>query len=172
MFSQSKICRMVLAVFMACAAWTVAPGQVTAQQTREAIPENAHVKGLGRGWECDKGFRQVDGACNAVSVPKHAFKTNVSYGRGWECMRGYLEALDACVPVNVPDNAYLNSYGDGWECGRIYQREGDSCVEIKVPKNGHLTNSSHGSGWECNRGYREVDQSCVFGQGSGQCLFR
>lgn len=46
-----------------------APGVVFAQVASIGIPENAHVKSYGSGWECDRGYRAVDEACMSVKVP-------------------------------------------------------------------------------------------------------
>ena len=39
------------------------------------MPENAYPtnKSYGPGWECERGFRQSNGACVALDVPAHAF---------------------------------------------------------------------------------------------------
>ena len=143
---------MVLAVL---AVWLAVPGPSSAQVTAATVPPNAHGDGMGRGWECDEGFRKVDGACVGVSVPENAFMTNVSYGRGWECLRGYMEKGETCVAVVIPPHAFLSAYGDTWNCERTYRRQGEGCVEIKVPKNGYLTNASHGAGWTQARARRQ-----------------
>ena len=41
-------------------------------QGRESIPDNAHRKSYGHGWECNDGFRETSGACVAVQVPANA----------------------------------------------------------------------------------------------------
>ena len=97
------------------------PGVVFAEVGSGGIPENAHAKAYGSGWECDRGFREVDEICAPIKVPSNAYPTNRSYGRGWECARGYQEIDDACVAVQVPSNAYLWSSGDRWKCDRGYR---------------------------------------------------
>jgi len=48
------------------------PGLVLAQSQKvaAAVPANAHAKSFGSGWECKQGFRESDGACNAVLCPR------------------------------------------------------------------------------------------------------
>ena len=87
-------------------------GLVFAQGSSAEVPDNAHAKSYGNGWECNKGYRDVNAGCAAVKVPANAYPTNHSYGRGWECNRGYLEADETCRFVKVPSNAYLNADGD------------------------------------------------------------
>ena len=52
------------------------------------IPENATASRFGGWWTCDRGHRELHGACVAVELPANAFHTDASYGRGWECHRG------------------------------------------------------------------------------------
>lgn len=73
----------------------------------EEVPANAQASTYGPGWECDAGFRETDGACNAIVLPANAYPTNRSYGPGWECNRGYTEAGNACEKIEIPENAYL-----------------------------------------------------------------
>ena len=90
-------------------------GLVFAQDRSVEVPEHAHAKSYGDRWECDKGYREVNGGCAAVKVPANAYPTNKIYGRGWECNRGFLEVDTTCLLVKIPSNAYLNSRGDGWK---------------------------------------------------------
>ena len=144
-------------VLIMLAVWLAVPGMSSAQVAAATVPPNAHGDALGRGWECDEGFRKVDGACAGVSMPENAFMTNVSYGRGWECLRGYMEKGETCVSVVIPPHAFLSAYGDTWECARTFRRDGEACVAIKVPKNGYLTNASHGDGWKCEPLTRQMN---------------
>ena len=68
-------------------------GHVFAQGGSVEVPENAHAKRYGNGWECNKGYREVNEGCAAVKVPANAYPTNQSYGRGWECNREYRELV-------------------------------------------------------------------------------
>jgi hypothetical protein len=64
-------------------------GGVPPIQVQEAsTPNNSTSKNYGRGWDCDIGYRESDGSCNAVDVPDNAYATGKSYGSGWECLRG------------------------------------------------------------------------------------
>lgn len=125
------------------------------------VPENAHPKRYGSGWECDRGHRELEGLCPPIQVPENAYATNVPYGTGWECRRGYRKIDKTCVAIKVPVNGYLNTSGDGWKCNRGYRAFDKTCVEVKVPKFGYLDDSSYGRGWKCIRGYRAIGKSCV-----------
>jgi hypothetical protein len=77
---------LVLLVFL-----LVASGVAPAQGGSAVIPENAHAKSYGSGWECDRGYQLSNGGCEIVQLPANAFSTSAasSYGRGWECGHGY-----------------------------------------------------------------------------------
>jgi len=110
-------------------------GLVFAQGDSVELPENAHAKGYGSGWECEQGYREDNGACTAVRVPANAYLTNTSYGSGWECNRGFRKENGICAAVKVPVNGYpTNSpYGNGWKCGRGYREVNGACSSIKTP---------------------------------------
>ena len=66
-----------------------------AYDTSPDIPENAHPKKYGSGWECERGFRAVGESCEAVAVPDNA---HLDYsGNRWECNPPYVEHLDECI---------------------------------------------------------------------------
>ena len=137
-----------------------APSRVVIADAGTAgLPEHAPSKSFGSGWECDGGYREVEGACAAVIIPTNAYPTNRSYGQGWECDRGYREVDGACVAVEVLANAYFISVGNRWRCNRRYRAINASCVPVNVPENGYLTSS--GNGWECERSYKAVDDACI-----------
>lgn len=123
------------------------------------VPENAHPKGYGSGWECDKSYREKNGSCVAISIPDNAFSTKSKFGQGWECSWGFRQDGARCIALVIPENAFLNSFGDKWKCDRGYRASGDGCKEITVPQNAHLDFS--GNGWECNRPYRRVKDKCA-----------
>ncbi|MEL7081125.1 MAG: hypothetical protein AAGK82_06910, partial [Pseudomonadota bacterium] len=52
-------------------------------------PEDAQKRSYGSGWNCNLGFRVVDGNCVPLDVPENAFATGRSYGTGWACRRGF-----------------------------------------------------------------------------------
>ncbi len=144
----------------------IALGSASAQTTSsrgptEKIPANAHARNFGGGWECDRGFREDAGRCQAVAIPESAYGTGVSYGRGWECRRGFRENRGACTAIAVPENAYLDSLGDGWNCQRGFRKTGEGCVAIRVPVDGYLTDESYGVGWACERGFQAINDKCV-----------
>jgi hypothetical protein len=93
-----------LILMLAFALW---PGIAAAQGDAAAAPLNAHMKRYGSGWECDRGYREVNAACAAVEVPPNAYLADSSYGRGWECDRGYRQVNEGCTLVEVPPNAHL-----------------------------------------------------------------
>lgn len=102
-------------------------GLVFAQGSSVEVPENAHAKSYGNGWECDRGYRAVDGTCIAVKVPANGYFVGASYGVGWKCDRGYRKVDEACVTVEVPENAHLDYSGNVWECNRPYRKQQDEC---------------------------------------------
>ena len=155
---RSGSCLFLIAL-LALASW---PGVAATQDDpAKAAPLNAHMKRYGGGWECDRGYREVNAACAAVEVPANAHLADSSYGRGWECDRGYRRVNETCELVEVPPNAFLRSNGRDWECDRGHQNVDQSCVAIKLPAHAYLVDSSYGRGWECDRGYREIDNACA-----------
>ena len=88
------------------------------------LPEHAYTT-FGDNWRCERGFKRVEGECQSVEVPEHAF---LSYnGDDWTCERGFRRVEDECQPVEVPKNAYLDSTGHAWACDRGFKREGNRC---------------------------------------------
>jgi len=55
---------------------TIVHGHVFAQSGSIEVPENARAKEYGNGWECDQGYRAVDGACTVIKLPANAYLTN------------------------------------------------------------------------------------------------
>ncbi len=126
-----------------------------------SIPENAHAKKYGGGWECDLSYRLDGDGCVAIAVPENAYPTNRTYGSGWACLHGFVEVGGtSCTEVIVPEGGYLDPSGERWRCLRGYTRIDDSCQEIVVPDNAYLTNSTYGSVWLCNRGYEIDGDAC------------
>ena len=76
------------------------PSLVFAQGSSAAMPENARANSYGSGWECDRGYRNVDQACVVVMVPQNGY-LNTS-GDRWECDRGYRRVKESCVAIKVP----------------------------------------------------------------------
>ena len=94
------------------------------------VPANGYLidSDYGRGWECDRGYRDVDEACVAVNVPENGYFVDSSYGSAWRCERGY-EAIDeACFAVKLPENAHLDYSGNDWICDLPYQEQKDGCI--------------------------------------------
>lgn len=121
------------------------------------VPMNAHKVAWGKGWECDRGFYEVRGACSKIVVPANA---RVDYtGHAWECDRGYRRSVNQCAKVEVPEHASLDYTGHGWECDRGYRRSGAQCAAVAVPQNASLDYTGHS--WECDRGYQRGGGRCV-----------
>lgn len=132
-----------------------------AQSTIASIPENAHAKSYGDGWECDPSFRAEGDKCTAVLVPENAYLTNRNYGAGWQCHHGFKEVGGAsCLEVMVPAGGYLDPSGKNWDCLRGYRKTDNNCEQILLPAHAYLSDNSYGSDWLCERGYREVNGSC------------
>jgi len=127
----------------------------------EALPDNAHTKLYGGGWECDRGFSEQSGSCVAIEVPQNAYLD--SFGYRWSCRRGYRKVDNHCQVVTVPTNAYLtdDSFGPGWSCERGYRANGTACTAIDVPANAYLVDEGLGRDWECHRGYRRSRDTCA-----------
>lgn len=121
------------------------------------IPENARTKNYGSGWECDRGYRQVDEICTSIKVPPNAY-LNPS-GDDWKCDRGYRKVDEACIAVKVPENGYFvdSSSGPGWRCDWGYRKVDEACAKIEVPENARLNYL----GWECIRPYRQQGNGCT-----------
>ena len=112
-----------------------------------SIPDNAHAKSYGSGWECNLGFRAKDDTCSAVIVPDNAHPTDQPFGKGWECLHGYKEVDETnCIEVKLPKNAYLDADGNRWRCLRRYRAVDDGCEEIALPAHAYLTNDNYGPG--------------------------
>lgn len=138
----------------------VSSGSAAGQGNGIGIPENAHAKTYGSGWECNRGYAENVGACTPIQMPANAHLTNSSYGRGWDCNRGFREARSTCMPFEIPANAYLNASGNGWKCHRGYQNARNACTVVEVPENGFLNDNSYGTGWSCDRGFAPIGPSC------------
>ncbi len=87
--------------FVVCAliSLTVFAGSIEsakAQGVEGTIPANASAKSYGKGWQCDRGFLKIDGACVVVTLPENAYLTDSSYGSGWKCQHGYKQNKE-CV---------------------------------------------------------------------------
>lgn len=136
--------------------------QSLAQTLIVSVPENAHPKKYGDGWECDLSFRVSGDLCVAIVVPENAYPTNRAYGNGWDCQHGFEEAKNAsCIKVFVPAGGYLNQSGRGWNCLRGYTKVDDTCSQITLPANAYLLDDRYGPGWKCERGYTKTSDQCL-----------
>ncbi|MEM7316721.1 MAG: hypothetical protein AAF497_26610, partial [Planctomycetota bacterium] len=119
-----KLCEIESGRVLACVAVlaiaTTMTGAAFGQISSGTIPDNASQKRYGNGWECDLGYRNVQGACIAVLLPTNSYPNGRTYGQAWSCKRGFVETDGACIEIEIPENAYLNSYGDRWKCNRGY----------------------------------------------------
>src|SRR5438067_521041 len=87
---------------------------------RAQVPANARATTWGKGWQCERGFREVSRACLAVVPPAHA---EIDYsGHSWQCVRGYRRVEIGCTAVTLPDHAELDYSGHNWNCSRGYRR--------------------------------------------------
>lgn len=125
------------------------------------MPDNAHARSYGEGWECDRTFRRDGADCIPVVVPANAYPTKRIYGDGWACHHGYREtAAGACAQVVVPDGGYLDPSGANWSCLRGFEKRNAACVVLDLPENAYLSDSTYGRIWTCERGYAVVDDAC------------
>lgn len=75
----------------------------------------------GNGWECRRGYKENNGSCVALRIPKHAFLDR--RGEDWQCERGYQKEDDSCTKIALPENAYLEDEGNDWQCDRGYRKK-------------------------------------------------
>ncbi len=127
-----------------------------------SVPENAHKRSYGDGWECDRSYRASNDTCIAVVVPQNAYPTYRNYGSGWECSHGFIEVREtSCAKVFVPEGGYLAPSGTRWNCLRGYRKIDDICQKIVLPPDSYLTNSTRGPSWLCNRGFVALGNVCA-----------
>lgn len=137
-------------------------GQSLAQSSAASIPENAHAKSYGAGWECDPSFKIAAGKCVAIALPANAYLTKRAFRKGWECLHGFVEVDGAsCIEVVVPAGGYLDPTGVKWRCLRGYRETGGACERIALPDHAYLTDDTFGSDWACERGYKKTSDDCV-----------
>lgn len=140
-----------------------ASASVPSRADERVLPRNAHANAYG-GWECSRGFRQVEDACVRIRVPANAYLD--SFGRDWDCDRGYIkdDQGQGCKAVKLPANAHADDGGDfgtGWECDRRYLKVGDRCIRVLVPANAYYSEISLDRDWQCNPGYRREGDACM-----------
>lgn len=63
--SAASIYSLVLLILL-----TPVHGIVFALDDSSKLPENARAKSFGSGWECEHGYREANGTCAAIKVPK------------------------------------------------------------------------------------------------------
>ena len=98
---------------------TMASGPVQAgvpEVTAEALPPHAHVKHFGSGWECDRGYREIDRACEAIVLPPGGNLEPL--GRGWRCDRGYQKVVGHCATIDAYPNGFLTANATGRKLSR------------------------------------------------------
>lgn len=138
---------------------------VSSRADERAPPPNAHASRYGGGWECSRGFRQVEEACVPITVPANAYLN--SFGNDWDCDRGYMKDDQGlgCKAIEVPANAHVgdeDAFGTGWECDPGYREVGGRrCTRVVVPANAYYSEFSLARSWECDPGYRQEGQTCV-----------
>ena len=136
-------------------------GVVLSQDAMVVLPKHSTPLDYGKGWQCNRGFRDAGDSCDPVVVPENGYPTNAMYGTGWKCSRGYRPDREKCIAIDVPENGYLvdASYGVGWKCERGYQAHKEACSPVKVPQNAYLNDS--GDSWQCARNYTRSRDTCV-----------
>ena len=137
---------------------------LSSQADERVPPRNAQASRYGGGWECSRGFRQVEEACVSIKVPANAYLD--SFGNDWDCDRGYMKDDQGlgCKAVKVPANAHEEdeeAFGTGWECDPGYREDDNRCTRIVVPANAYYSGLSFEHGWECNPGYRQEGDRCT-----------
>lgn len=140
-----------------------ASASVSSRANERVPPPNAHTSPYG-GWDCSRGFSQVEGTCVAIRVPANAYLD--SFGRGWDCNRGYVKDDQGlrCKAVRIPTNAHVDDeedFGAGWECDRRYRKVSGGCTRVLVPANAYYSELSLDRAWECNPGYRREGDGCM-----------
>jgi len=155
--------RTVLALFVLTIACLISvTTQSFAQSPNTLIPDNAHAKSYGEGWECDSSFRILADQCAEIVLPENAYLTNRTYGAGWECLHGFKEVEGtSCDVVFVPTNGYLDQSGSRWGCLRGFRKSGDVCGPIAVPDHAYLADDAYGADWTCDRGYEKSLEECI-----------
>jgi hypothetical protein len=138
--------------------------RASSQADERAPPRNAYASRYGSGWECSRGFRQVEEACVPIRVPANAYLD--FFGNDWDCNRGYVKDDQGvgCKAVKMPTNAHADdagAFGAGWECDRGYRDVSGRCTRIVVPTNAYYSEFSLDRGWECDPGYRQEGRTCM-----------
>jgi hypothetical protein len=123
------------------------------------IPEHAYSTG-GSHWRCERGFRPVEGECQRLELPEHAFLSRS--GNDWTCDRGFKLVQDKCQSVEVPEHAFLSRSGDSWKCDRGFERIEDKCQFVgepsaDLPEHAYM---DFGRDWKCERGFERINEEC------------
>jgi hypothetical protein len=140
-----------------------ASARVSSQVDDSLPPPNAQANRFGGGWECARGFRQVDERCVRIRVPANAYLD--SFGDEWDCARGYVKDDHdvGCKILKIPANAHAGDGGTfdaGWECDPGYREVSGRCARVVVPANAYYSQLSLDRAWECNPGYRQEGETC------------
>jgi hypothetical protein len=136
---------------------------VSLEADERVPPRNAHASPYG-GWDCSRGFRQVEEACVPIRVPANAYLD--SFGMDWDCNRGYIKDDQGlgCKSVKIPANAHADGeedFGAGWECDRRYHKVNGRCTPVLVPANAYYSEVAFDRDWECNPGFRQEGETCM-----------
>jgi len=116
------VCAHVALIFGA----TIKPAVAQVNDVQNTLPENAHVRTHGEGWECKWGFVRLRESCEEIELPLHAYLSEKGTFR--ECERGYQNINDAsCVVLEIPESAHLDYKGNSWECDQSYRQNGYLC---------------------------------------------
>ena len=59
------------------------------------MPANAYLDSSGNGWKCERGFKQEQSACTALTLPTNAY---INYsGNNWNCTDGFRKQGETCI---------------------------------------------------------------------------
>ena len=98
------------------------------------VPANGYLDGstYGKGWACERGFRETGNTCVKVDVPGNGHLDTA--GRDWKCSRGFVKVAGNCSEIRLPEHAFLSYSGNSWDCEKPFQKIGDKC---QSPKSGN-----------------------------------
>ena len=131
--------------------------QPVKQEPKSSMPANAEPDYTGRTWQCKRGYRPVNGQCEAVQMPANA---EIDYtGRNWKCSYGYRPVNGQCEAVQMPANAEIDYTGRNWKCSYGYRPVNGQCEAVQKPANAEIDYT--GRNWKCSYGYRQSGNACI-----------
>lgn len=120
---------------------------VSSRADERGPPRHAHASRYGGGWECSRGFQQVEEACVPVKVPANAYLDPL--GSDWDCNRGYIRDDQGlrCKVIKIPANAHVDdeqAFGTGWDCDLGYREVSGRCTRVVAPAHAYYSEFSFG----------------------------